>query len=270
MANDQDYLADGFRDVDSQRDIDKFKTCLAFMDSLPSFQRYKEETDRHLGLSTGSNFIDVGCGLGFDVERIARKTSGIVFGLDASEELIGEAQNRANAEQLHNIRYVVQDAHKMNFDDETFDGTRVDRVLQHVEDPSKVINEMTRVTRKGGKVVCAEPDWRSFIIDDDLHYTNTISTEWTGRFRNPFAGRQLARIMSYSGLVDIKICGHLLVTYGLKEVNLVFDVLSTCKILDAKNQTDEFSSWYKRILQRDADIPIFAGVTIVLAAGLKR
>jgi len=66
-------LADGFRNVDKQSDVTKFKTCLAFIDTLPSCQSYKAEADRRLLLSQGGRFIDVGCGLGFDTERIGAK-----------------------------------------------------------------------------------------------------------------------------------------------------------------------------------------------------
>jgi hypothetical protein len=51
---------------------------------------------------------------------------------------------------------------------------------------------MTRVVRKGGTVVCAEPDWGSFFIDDnDAAAVREICREWTTSFRNPFIGREL-------------------------------------------------------------------------------
>ena len=89
MNKRQNYLAEGFRNVDSQNDVDKFKSCLAFMDSIPSFRKYKEETYQMLRPEECRAFVDIGCGLGFDVERIARKTSARVFGLDLRSSIIG-------------------------------------------------------------------------------------------------------------------------------------------------------------------------------------
>ena len=150
MTQRENYLGDGFRDVDRQNGIEKFKTCLTVIDSLPSFRRYKDETDRLLRPSDGRAFADIGCGLGFDVERLARKVAGKAVGLDASQRLIFEARKRAHALGLANVDYVIGDARTMSFEDGAFDGVRADRTLQHVEGPGHVVKEMARIVRKGG------------------------------------------------------------------------------------------------------------------------
>jgi len=201
MTQRENYLAEGFRDVDRQNGIEKCKNCLTFIDSLPSFRRYKEETDRLLRPSDGRAFADIGCGLGFDVERLARKTPGKAFGLDASKRFIFEARKRAQALGLANVDYVIGDARTMSFEDEAFDGVRADRVLQHVENPERVVKEMARVVRKGGRVVCAEPDWGSFFIEDgDAGCVEAVSREWTGSIRNRFIGRRLPGLLQSAGL----------------------------------------------------------------------
>jgi ubiquinone/menaquinone biosynthesis C-methylase UbiE len=95
MNERQNYLAEGFRNVDRQTDVEKFKICLTAMESLASFRTYKEETYQLLKPLNGRVFIDVGCGLGFDVERLAKRTSARVIGLDASYELLRDARHRA-------------------------------------------------------------------------------------------------------------------------------------------------------------------------------
>jgi ubiquinone/menaquinone biosynthesis C-methylase UbiE len=219
MTKRQNCLAEGFRDVDSQDDAGKFKTALAFMDTLPSFRTYKEETEKLMRLGQGRAFADIGCGLGFDVERMAAKTTGVVVGLDTSFEFLKEARRRAQARGLRTVNYVLEDARAMSFRDEKFDGARADRVLQHVEEPDLVIEEMARIVRKGGRVVCAEPDWGTFFIDDDdAGCGEAVFEEWTRSIRNPGIGRKLPRLMKAAGLTNIEISGYLLATYGLRDV----------------------------------------------------
>src|SRR6202023_1920244 len=57
------------------------------------------------------------------------------------------------------------DAHHLPFPDLTFDACRVDRVLQHLEDPQRAIAEMARVLKIGGRIAAAEPDWDTLVID---------------------------------------------------------------------------------------------------------
>ena len=270
MPQHQNYLAEGFRNVDRQSDVEKFKTCLAFLDSLPSFRTYKEESYRLLNPGKGDVFLDVGCGLGFDVERLARRTSAKIIGLDTSYELLKTARNRARDHGITNADYVLADALLPCFKDGQFDGARVDRTLQHLERPELLIEGMVRTVRAGGRVVCAEPDWGSFFVDDDDgHCVQEVCREWTKSIRNPFIGRELPRLLKSAGLTNMKTSGYLLATYGLREVNLVFDLQKTSEILSEKNCSDGFNNWYKKLALRDLELPVFAGVTIVIAAGLK-
>jgi len=270
MNERQNYLADGFRNVDRQSDVEKFKICLTAMESLASFKTYKEEAYQLLKPEEGRVFIDVGCGLGFDVERLAKTTSATIIGLDTSYELLGDARRRAQDLGIANADYVLADAGLHCFSDGQFDGARVDRTLQHLEHPERVIEAMARVIRKGGRVVCAEPDWGSFFIDDtDASAVREICRKWTTSFRNPFIGRELPRLMASAGLANIRTSGRLLATYGLRDVNLIYDVRKTSGILSEEHRSDRFNRWYQKLASRDLQSPVFVGVTIVVAAGLK-
>jgi hypothetical protein len=75
--------------------------------------------------------------------------------------------------------------------------------------------------------------------------------------------------MASAGLENIRTSGCLLATYGLQDVNLIYDVRKTSEILSEKNRSDSFDHWYQKLASRDPQSPVFAGVTIVIAAGLK-
>lgn len=85
-----------------------------------------------LRLSNGASVLDVGCGLGHDAEAILAETgdAGRVVGIDASQELITKAIDRTQL-LAHRPEFHVGDALALEFDDNTFDACRIDRVLQH-------------------------------------------------------------------------------------------------------------------------------------------
>ena len=48
-----------------------------------------------------------------------------------------------------------------------------------------------------------------------------------------------------------------------------FDIEKTCHEVAIKNGTNRYLDWYLKIEERDKDIPIFSGVTIVVVSGTK-
>lgn len=56
------------------------------------------------------------------------------------------------------------DAHRLPFCDGAFSGARADRVFQHLVDPHHALGELTRVVGAGGRVVIADPDQDTLVI----------------------------------------------------------------------------------------------------------
>ena len=156
-------IAVGFRDIDHQADDDAFKTYLAEVADRLADQ--KEDSINVLLPRPGEKLLDVGCGLGRDVQRLAHIVgpSGQAVGLDRSEAMIDAAGKTIIGSA--NVAYAVGDTHALPFPDDWFDGARADRTLQHVDNPAAVLKEMLRVVRPGGRIAVTEPDWGSLIID---------------------------------------------------------------------------------------------------------
>jgi ubiquinone/menaquinone biosynthesis C-methylase UbiE len=57
-----------------------------------------------------------------------------------------------------NVRYVQGEGHSLEFADGSFDPVWLVILLERVSDPAKVLTEMRRVTRQGGRVVACEND----------------------------------------------------------------------------------------------------------------
>ena len=138
--------------------------------------------------------LDVGCGLGDDVRAMAAAVGpdGWVVGVDPSAALIAEARARTPAE-LENVRFDVGPGDSMRFEDGAFDGARIERVLQHVEEPGAVLAEIRRVVRPGGLVVVAEPDRGLLALDASPAAARAIVAGYQQRIRHPYIGRELRR-----------------------------------------------------------------------------
>lgn len=111
-----------------------------------------------VGIKDAGIILDVGCGSGMVTRDIAGLTKGEVVGIDGSPEMIEVA--RVVLDEHDNVELLVGDAHAIPFCDNTFDITTCNLLLMWSSDPQKVVNEMTRVTKKGGIVLASlEPDY---------------------------------------------------------------------------------------------------------------
>lgn len=134
--------------------------CLDFLQSLDCFRRYKERSFDLLRGAARGGVVDVACGQGDDVVGLKQQFDSAI-GVDASDELIAEARRR-HADTGCEFR--VADAANLPFGSGELAAARIDRSLQHIEDPPRVLYEMARVVQQGGRIVCAEPDWGTFFV----------------------------------------------------------------------------------------------------------
>jgi len=273
MTAHDSYLATGFRDVDNNSDIGKLVACLRFLDRLPSFNAYKKMSIDRLKLKPGDIVVDVGCGLGFDVARLASVVSpgGSSIGIDNSERLLEAARNAFAA--VEGVSFVQRDIHSLDIPSNSVDGIRVDRTLQHVQEPQKVISEMIRVLKPDGRLVCAEPDWSTFVIDaDNDEITDRVVQTWKNSFKNPNIGRQLLRRVRAEGLENTWADGLILLADGLKAADIVYDIYATADKVRSENDQAScaIDDWVRELQRREDREGVMACVTIFLAGGQKR
>ena len=100
------------------------------------------------GLAPGRRALDVGCGPGALTARlVALLGEAGVSAVDPSEPFVTAARER-----LPGVDIVVGGAEALSFDDDTFDATLAQLVVQFMTDPVAGLREMARVTRPGGVV----------------------------------------------------------------------------------------------------------------------
>ena len=103
--------------------------------------------------------LDVGCGTGEITERLAAKYPRASFvGIDLEERHLDRARQRC-ASLGTRVRFQVGDALAMPFPDEQFDRVVCRHLLQAVPDATKVLKEIRRVLRPGGRAHLIAEDY---------------------------------------------------------------------------------------------------------------
>ena len=254
-----DSLTTEFRDVDSAAP-DKILRCLDTLQTMEAGRTYKARALEHLGLGPTSVALDVACGLGDDVARMRARCARAV-GVDSSRNLIAAARSR-HAEA--GCEFEVADAAALPFPDGTFDAVRVDRSLQHIKDPGRVVREMARVARRGGVVLCAEPDWGTYLLGGPHSaLTERIQHDWIRSFQNPWIGRELSSLLAEAGVGDRRQDALWLPTHGFAESDLLFEIDANARRLTA--EFPETLSWLESYRAGEA----YAGVLMLTCWGRK-
>jgi ubiquinone/menaquinone biosynthesis C-methylase UbiE len=263
----EEYLARGFRDVDSAA-VDKMVRCLSYMDGLPEFQQYKNTILEMMNPPAGSITADLGCGLGFDVRRLAKLvgSGGRAIGVDASLTLLESA--RAASEGFPAVDFIQADIHSLPFASGLLHSCKVDRTLQHVERPDAVLSEIFRTVRPGGRVVCADPDWGTFAIEASTlgnaehPVARQVAQLWSQDIRNPRMGHDLGKLLEETGFVDLQVKETVLSTPTFQSSDIVFDITQSALRLAASSASDEPLAWLAEL--REGVNPVYCSVTLVM------
>jgi ubiquinone/menaquinone biosynthesis C-methylase UbiE len=107
------------------------------------------------GVRHDLQILDIACGTGEPAISLANKLkgSGLVIATDVSPNPLGIAEQRARQRALGNIRFQVADAHSLPFHDEHFDLVTCRLGLMFMSDLQKVLREIRRVLKPGGRFV---------------------------------------------------------------------------------------------------------------------
>jgi arsenite methyltransferase len=102
--------------------------------------------------------LDIGCGAGIDtlLAAIAVGRTGKVIGLDMTPEMIERARHHAALAGLEHVEIVHGMAESIPLEDESVDVIISNGVLNLCNRKSRVIAEIARVLRPGGRVSIAD------------------------------------------------------------------------------------------------------------------
>ncbi|MCC6384376.1 MAG: class I SAM-dependent methyltransferase [Bacteroidia bacterium] len=119
----------------------------------------KVRADRRAGLlasysnlKPGEPALEIGCGTGLFSNKFFKLTHADITATDLSQDLLNVARMK-----YHQIRFKVEDAMSLSFEDNRFQAVFGSSVLHHL-DLKKAVTEIRRVLKPGGRMVFAEPN----------------------------------------------------------------------------------------------------------------
>lgn len=145
------------------------------MNAIISFNRHlswRKDVMKRMNVVEGTQALDVCTGTGDWAISLANETGAIgrVTGLDFSENMLKVAKHKNDELSLEQLDFIHGNAMELPFEDNTFDYVTIGFGLRNVPDYQTVINEMYRVTKPGGKVVCLETSQPTLIGWRQLYF----------------------------------------------------------------------------------------------------
>jgi ubiquinone/menaquinone biosynthesis C-methylase UbiE len=169
------------------------------------------------GVSDQDVVLDVACGSGI-VARTFATVANRVIGIDLTPAMLEQAQSLAQQSGLTNISWRQGDIEKLPFPDDSFSIVLSRYAFHHFPHPDKVLSEMVRVCRPGGRVLivdAAPPPDRVDAFNhfeklfDPSHYRALTLEEFQNLVSN--AGLQNVRLAFYQ--MEMELERHLAVSY---------------------------------------------------------
>lgn len=109
-----------------------------------------------------SLFLDIGCGSASHSIRLA-KLGFDVIAVDYSKYVLEVAKDKIQSQDMENkISTKQDDLLGLSFEDESFENILCWGVLMHIPDINTAISELSRVLKKGGKIIISEINMSSF------------------------------------------------------------------------------------------------------------
>jgi arsenite methyltransferase len=102
--------------------------------------------------------VDLGCGKGHDVLRMATMTGekGFAFGIDISDGMIETAQRNAAIMRAENVLFVKSPLEQIDLDNDIADVVISNCTINHSLDQAKVWKEIARILKRGGHFVVSD------------------------------------------------------------------------------------------------------------------
>ena len=157
------------------------------------------ETIRRLDLSPGEKVLDVGCGPGFLCEQMSEIVGrhGAVVGVDVSRDLIGLCDRRNHPAWLS---YEVGDATKLGEPDGLFDVVVCTQVAEYVANADKVLSEVFRVLKPGGRTLFIATDWDALVwLSEDTKRMAAVLKSWEAHCAHPRLPRTMPHRLRNAG-----------------------------------------------------------------------
>jgi len=209
VVSSSDSHPDPWRAVDAQPSAATLAAALEERGRTPSQIRLRRRFLGWLPVRAGDRVLEVGCGTGVVARDLARLVGrrGAVTAVDTSATLLARARELSRGAPGGRIVFRRADGHRLPFADRRFDTVLAITVILHVEDPLRVVKEMARVTRPGGRVGLQDQDFGLVgAAHPDRALTARILEGVAARiYPEPHSGRRLGALLRAAGFADVRM-----------------------------------------------------------------
>jgi SAM-dependent methyltransferase len=154
-------------------------------------------------LRPGQTVLDLGSGAGFDcfLAALAVGPSGIVIGVDMTEEMLAKARENARKNGFTNVEFCFGQIEALPVADETVDVIISNCVINLSPEKARVFREAYRVLKPGGRLAVADIVASATLPDE-------VKGDWAA-YTGCMAGApqigELEEMLRQAGFVEIKI-----------------------------------------------------------------
>ncbi len=199
---------DAWSNIETPADAARAAAKLVRLGGSAAATRTRQRALSLLQLRPGDIVIDVGAGSGMVTVDIARLVApgGRVFAVDPSAALLERARAYTHDEGVgHQVDIRQSDGRALPFG-AAFDAAVCHWVLLHVDEPARVVAEMKRVTRRGGRVLSVEVDWETAMVQPgEREVTRRILHFASDRHIDAWIGRRLPGIFGAAGFSEVTV-----------------------------------------------------------------
>jgi SAM-dependent methyltransferase len=164
---------------------------------------------RFVPIRPGARVLEIGCGTGVVLRDLMTLVGrrGQVTGLDPSRTMLARARALARGVRGAPLRLRHGDGHALPFAGGAFDVALAITVILHVGDPLRVVTELARVVRAGGRVALQDQDFGLVAAaHPDRALTDRILDGVAARvYEEPYSGRRLPALLREAGLAQVRV-----------------------------------------------------------------
>ncbi len=166
---------------------------------------------RRVGIGDGQTLLDLGAGPGVTCLLLARSfPTARIVGLEPDPALRSRAEQRAaDAGCEDRCTFIDGIGERIPLQADTVDASYARFLFQHLPEPLKVVQEMARVTRPGGRVVLVDGDDGGLVLhpepDGFSEFRQRVARAQQAQGGDRLVGRKLFQLLQQAGLQDIQV-----------------------------------------------------------------
>jgi SAM-dependent methyltransferase len=161
--------------------------------------------------------LDAGCGIGYGAAMLHGAGASEVVGVDVSETAIEIARSRVP----DGVWLEVADLVDLPFPDDQFDRIVCFEVIEHVDHPELVLDELARVLAPGGLLLISSPNRDRYVPGNPHHKREFLPSELAEELRKRLGDVLMLR--QHVMLASVLTSGHMDETFAETTVERMAD-----------------------------------------------